>query len=115
MSGHATPALLASLAEWRREARRHLERANAALTNVPESLKPAFLPLALVEPYLRAIEKRGRDPFRSSIRSAPMAPAMGLVAGPAESGTRGMMHDLSRKDYRSCIDEETRVASGVKR
>ncbi|MGC1579743.1 MAG: phytoene/squalene synthase family protein [Beijerinckiaceae bacterium] len=64
LSGRATPARLASLAEWRREARRHLEKAQAAVTHLPESLKPAFLPLALVKPYLDANEKCERDPFR---------------------------------------------------
>jgi phytoene synthase len=66
LSGRATPALLAGLAEWRRDARRHLEKAQAAVTLLPENLKPAFLPLALVKPYLDANEKRERDPFRSS-------------------------------------------------
>jgi len=66
LSGRATPALLASLAEWRREARRHLEKAQAAVRHLPESLKPAFLPLALVKPYLDANEKRECDPFHSS-------------------------------------------------
>jgi 15-cis-phytoene synthase len=66
LSGRATPALLASLAEWRRDARRHLEKAQAAVTHLPESLKPAFLPLALVKPHLDAKEKRECDPFHSS-------------------------------------------------
>lgn len=66
LSGRATPALLASLAAWRRDARRHLEKAQAAVAHLPESLKPAFLPLALVKPYLDANEKRERDPFRPS-------------------------------------------------
>ncbi len=66
LSGRVTHALLASLAEWRREARLHLEKAQAAVTHLPESLKPAFLPLALVKPYLDANEKRECDPFRPS-------------------------------------------------
>ena len=66
LDGRATPALLASLAEWRREASRHLEKAQAAVAHLPESLEPAFLPLALVKPNLDANEKRAHDPFRSS-------------------------------------------------
>jgi 15-cis-phytoene synthase len=67
VSGRATPALLASLAEWRRETRRHLETATIAVANLPERLKAAFLPLALIERYLRAAEKRRQDPFHSPV------------------------------------------------
>jgi phytoene synthase len=67
LSGRATPALLASLAEWRREARRHFEKAKLEVAHVPESLRPAFLPLALVPPYLKESERRERDPFCSPI------------------------------------------------
>jgi phytoene synthase len=67
LSGRVTPALLASLAEWRRAARRHLDNALADVAHLPEILKPAFLPLVLVKPYLDEAERRRLDPFRSSI------------------------------------------------
>ncbi|MBV8962005.1 MAG: squalene/phytoene synthase family protein, partial [Hyphomicrobiales bacterium] len=67
LSGQATPALLASFAEWRREARRHLAAALPFVAILPEQLKPAFVPLALVEPYLKRTEKGGFDPFRTPI------------------------------------------------
>ena len=67
LGGKATPALLASFAEWRREARRHLAAALPFVAILPEQLKPAFVPLALVEPYLKRTEKGGFDPFRTPI------------------------------------------------
>ena len=67
LAGYATPPLLASLAEWRREARGHLANAISAVANLSEGLMPAFLPLALVPPYLKESEKRERDLFRAPI------------------------------------------------
>ncbi|SDR50380.1 phytoene synthase [Rhizobiales bacterium GAS113] len=63
IGGQATPALLAALADWRSQARRHLAAARLALASLPERVKPAFLPIALVEPYLARTERRGYDPF----------------------------------------------------
>ncbi len=67
LNGRATPALLASIGEWRAEARRHLAEAQASVRNLEKAIVPAFLPLVLVEPYLRATEERSYDPFRSPI------------------------------------------------
>jgi phytoene synthase len=33
---------------------------------LPKAIGPAFLPAALVEPYLRRMEQPGFDPFRES-------------------------------------------------
>lgn len=67
LGGRTTPALLAAIADWRSEARRHLAAAKSALASLPKSLRPAFLPLALVEPYLRRTEAADYDPFRTPI------------------------------------------------
>jgi phytoene synthase len=48
------------LAEMREIARAHL--AQTAVTNLPASLMPAFLPTALVRPLLKSLE-RDADPF----------------------------------------------------
>jgi 15-cis-phytoene synthase len=63
IGGKATPSLMAALSEWRAEARSHLASARLAIAILPEGVKPAFRPLALVEPYLARTEKRGYDPF----------------------------------------------------
>jgi phytoene synthase len=70
LSGRSTPALLAAIGDWRGEARRHLAAAKTAIGRVPKPLRSAFLPLALVEPYLRQTEKRDYDPFRTPVELA---------------------------------------------
>lgn len=63
-----TADLLAALAEMRVLARDHLGHARAALPQMDEGARAALAPLALVEPYLRTMEKRGYDPFASEAR-----------------------------------------------
>lgn len=67
IGGSATPALLAAVGEWRSEARRHLAAARRALAVLPKAASPAFLPLALIAPYLALTERRDYDPFRSPV------------------------------------------------
>ncbi len=67
LAGRGTPALLAAIADWRMEARRHLASARIVIAKLPKMSRPAFLPLALVEPYLRQTEAKDYDPFRTPI------------------------------------------------
>lgn len=64
MAGEADPAFLGLMAELRRQARTELERAKPAIRELPKSAQAAFKPLALVEPYLKALEAV-RDPMAS--------------------------------------------------
>ena len=64
-AGIASSELLAALAEMRALAREHMAKARAAKTDA--ALAPAFLPLTLVEPTLRLMEKSGYDPFRTPV------------------------------------------------
>jgi phytoene synthase len=64
LAGRYTPALADALADMRSLARRHLGAAREAM--LPKAIGPAFLPAALVEPYLRRMEQPGFDPFRES-------------------------------------------------
>lgn len=66
-AGLASPALLAALAELRARAREHLALADAAIARIPGNIRPAFVPLAVTPLYLRAMEKRGYQPFESLI------------------------------------------------
>ncbi len=66
-AGRGGPGLLAALAELRAIARDHLRRARALRATVPPAIVPAFLPVALVEPYLRRMEGRSYDPFRTVV------------------------------------------------
>jgi phytoene synthase len=65
VSGRGGPGLVSALAEMREAARDHLERTCKLRATVSPALAPAFLPVALVPAYLRAMERRGYDPFRT--------------------------------------------------
>jgi phytoene synthase len=69
-AGGSTPALLAALADMRGIAREHLAAAQAKLADGPTRILPALLPLALLAPTLRRMERRRYDPFRFE----PIAP-----------------------------------------
>lgn len=62
-AGKATPRLGLFLAEMRAVARLHLASAREAMRGLPSMVLPAFLPLALVEPHLRFMERPGFDPL----------------------------------------------------
>lgn len=62
-----TPAVLATLAELRGAARRHLAKAEALLATAPAHVRPAFLPLALVGPNLAVLERRAAMPFAADL------------------------------------------------
>jgi phytoene synthase len=55
--------LLAALAEMRGLARQHLVAAQAKLKSAAPEILPAFLPIALVGPQLRRMERPGYQPF----------------------------------------------------
>jgi len=65
--GRSSPAIVAALGELRALARRHLDVFSARLPGLPAKSKPAFLPLSLCKDYLQQMEKRGYDPFRTSV------------------------------------------------
>jgi 15-cis-phytoene synthase len=67
--GGKVTALLANLCE---EAREALARSRKEVANLPRSTRPAFLPLALVETYLRALEGGALSLLRSPPQVAPL-------------------------------------------
>jgi 15-cis-phytoene synthase len=70
-AGRTTPPLVALLTELRSVARRHLDAARKLTAGIDAALMPAFLPLALVEPRLRFLERPGFDPLRMSAHLMP--------------------------------------------
>jgi 15-cis-phytoene synthase len=48
-------------------ARHHLQRARESFDGAPDAVRAAFMPLALVEPYLKRMERRGYDPLNDMI------------------------------------------------
>ncbi|MBM1173118.1 phytoene/squalene synthase family protein [Microvirga arabica] len=67
VTGRGGPGLKGALADLRAVARRHLEQAHALRTTIPNAAKPAFQSIALVEPYLRAMERPDYDPFQTVV------------------------------------------------
>jgi phytoene synthase len=62
--GQASDALRATLAEMRILLRGHLAKAGETLRSAPEQILPAFLPLALIGPTLRLMDRSDYEPFR---------------------------------------------------
>lgn len=80
LSGGREPALGALLAEVTLQARAGLAEARQHVAKLPRDMRVAFLPLALVEPYLRASERaRGASPLVEP-RIAPIARISRLAA-----------------------------------
>jgi phytoene synthase len=67
VSGRGGPGLVSALAEMREGARDHLERALKLRATIPPAIASAFLPVTLVPRYLREMERRDYDPFRTVI------------------------------------------------
>lgn len=70
--GRGGPGLTYSLKEMRALARVHLGKLRDLRATVPAQVMPAFLPVALVEPYLKAMERGGYDPYRTIVTLSPM-------------------------------------------
>jgi phytoene synthase len=63
-AAQAGQGLLAALGEMRALARQHLAAAQTALASMPPEILPALLPVALVGPQLRQMERGGYRPFK---------------------------------------------------
>jgi 15-cis-phytoene synthase len=63
-AGQADDALRAALGDMRAKARAHLAAAGAHIGAMPDAILPVLLPLALIGPELRAMDRRDYDPFR---------------------------------------------------
>lgn len=62
--GETTPELRAVLAEMRGHVRHHLGRVRQVAEEVPTACQSAFLPLVLVEPFLKKLEQHSLDPLK---------------------------------------------------
>jgi phytoene synthase len=70
-AGQTTEGLRSVLADLRTRAREHLAQARSGLVAAPDTVKGAFLPMALVEPYLRRMERPGHDPLAGAVDLPP--------------------------------------------
>lgn len=69
-AGQVTAPLRAALADLRGLAGEHLVKACESLRAVPTQILPAFLPLALIEPTLRRMDRDGYEPFKFQLLPA---------------------------------------------
>lgn len=67
LAGEGGLPLAAAFQDMRALARDHLAKARTAIAEAPRRVKPAFLPIALVEPALKRMEAPGYDPYVSVI------------------------------------------------
>jgi 15-cis-phytoene synthase len=67
LNGLANENLKAALAEMRGIARGHLADAQKHLVRLPAGSRYAFLPLALIEPYLSLMDRADYEPFRTPV------------------------------------------------
>ena len=82
-AGRSGPGLNAALAELRNLAGQHLAAASERMAELPSAALPAFLPLALVRPWLARLERS--DAFAPA-RYRAMAAAMADLARGTKSG-----------------------------
>jgi len=85
----ADDGLLALLAELRAEAREALDKAQQDIALLDERSRVAFLPLRLVDPYLAALEKKGRDPLRKVADINPLYRLWRLAVGSGRRPKQG--------------------------
>jgi len=71
VSGRGGPGLVSALADLRAVARRHLAQIRTLRSTIIPPAGPAYRPLALVEPYLRRMERPDYDPFRTVVELPP--------------------------------------------
>src|SRR5262249_28656896 len=62
------------------DARRHLAACRQQLANLPRKVQVAFLPLALVGPYLRILERKAGEALRAGVTVAPLSRVARIAA-----------------------------------
>jgi len=65
--GRTTSEICTALTEMRNLARNHLEVFGTRIAGLPEASQAPFLPVALCELYLKQMDKRRYDPFKTPI------------------------------------------------
>lgn len=80
LAGEGGERIAGVLADLHAEARSALATARGHVAHLPREMRVAFLPLALVEPYLRALERPGRDVLRMPAGIAPLRRVLRIAA-----------------------------------
>ncbi|WP_210488060.1 phytoene/squalene synthase family protein [Microvirga antarctica] len=67
VNGRGGPGLIGALADMRAVARWHAQQVRGLRATITVEARPAYRSLALIEPYLRQMERRGYDPFNTLV------------------------------------------------
>ena len=79
LAGEGGPQAAGLLAGLGDDVRRSLVTSRQHVANLPREARAAFLPLALVQSYLRALDRPGRDLLRGSAEIAPLTRVMRIA------------------------------------
>ena len=80
LAGAGGAELAGLLSELCADSRRHHAACRQHVAKLPRKLRPAFLPLALVEPYLRRLERAGGEPLGKHAGIAPLVRVLRIAA-----------------------------------
>jgi phytoene synthase len=80
LSGEGGDNVARLIARMCAETRKALATSREHVANLPREMRVAFLPLALVETYLRAVERPGRDFLRAPAEIAPLTRVWRIAA-----------------------------------
>lgn len=72
LSGENPGAMAQATTIFAALAREHLSRAEKAIAGLPKTMRPAFLPLAVVKPVLTRVEKAGADHADKPVSLSPL-------------------------------------------
>lgn len=67
VKGRGGPGVQRAMADLRQEARAHLAATRALRDTITPAIAPAFLPVALVESYLRRMERQDYEPLKTIV------------------------------------------------
>lgn len=82
VTGRGGPGLKSVLADLRAIARKHLDHLRSLRPKIPAATEPAFRQIALVEPYLKAMERPGYDPLHTPVDLTQWRKIWALWRGP---------------------------------
>lgn len=80
LAGASGAQVAALLAACRAQISASLAAARRLVQRLPRTSRVAFLPLALVGPYVRALERAGDNPLRQEARIAPLTRVLRIAA-----------------------------------
>jgi 15-cis-phytoene synthase len=80
MAGQGGEKVWPAVRDLAAQSREHLARARNSVADLPREFRAAFLPLALVAPYLQAVERPSRNPLRDVAEIAPLRRVVGIAA-----------------------------------